>query len=546
MTKEIENTFNHFPDNQALEHVNRSGKVAVGLVGITRTDSATDCWCITYNERDELSEDTKTMFNGRGGNVGMWEIIGKARLRRDEEDFLKLMSCFQRYEVFRPTENLLAVTTGDVASEEIKHDLLGAEEVGKTVVREFVEGRLIKKEVKFHDGVKQKKTLKTFETLYSVPVSVDNKKVVAVKADRDLFRRVVIAFESGRDIDVDELLQRELCAVPLSIATPKGSLREASGKVCQSQLPISQNKTCTIIDGMAAIQVANASDAKTFGEWCDKFSAYVTSHFSDKCTRVDVVFDRYLPHSIKGETRAKCKGGESRGIRRNVESRDQRIGYKERFIVVEDNKASLTHFLSTEISRSCNAHPRRELVLIGGFSDILKVWSSDVTREGFEGLASNHEDEEANTRIVLHAKDATKRGYSQVNVLCRGTGVLVFLLAHREHLGQHIWMFSGTSRNKQYIPVHKITLPEEKRKSLLAFHAITGCDTTSHFVGIGKQKTWKAFDGRSPELLKYLAEESRLNSNVLADGEAFVCQLYDKGTREVHVNKERAAIFRQC
>ena len=86
-------------------------------------------------------------------------------MRRDEEGVLKLVSCFTRYEVFRRTENLVAFTTGDVASEEIKHDLLGAEEIGKTFVKEFVQDRLIKKDVKFHDRVKQQK-LKTFETLY--------------------------------------------------------------------------------------------------------------------------------------------------------------------------------------------------------------------------------------------------------------------------------------------------------------------------------------------------------------------------------------------
>ena len=364
----------------------------------------------------------------------------------------------------------------------------------------------------------------------------------------------MVALESGRDIDVEELLQRELSPVPLSIAMPNGSLREASGKsdlskilqenVCQSQAPISQNETCTITDGMAAIQsLANASAAKTFGEWCDKFSAYVTSHFSDKCTRVDVVFDRYLKNSIKEGTRSKRKGGKSRGIRRNVESREQRIGDWNRFIVLEDNKASLAHFLSTEMSQSYNAHPHRELVVSGGFNDILKVWSSDMSREDLRGLASNHE--EADTRIVLHARDATVRGYSQVNVLCRDTDVLILLLAHREDLCQDIWMFSGTSKRKRYIPVHKITLPEEKRKLLLAFHAITGCDTTSQFVGIGKQKALKAFDGRSLELLEHLGEESRPNANVLADAEAFVCQLYNKGAEEVHINKERAAVFRK-
>ena len=96
---------------------------------------------------------------------------------------------------------------------------------------------------------------------------------------------------------------------------------------------------------MATVQsLANASGAKTFGEWCDKFSAYVTSHFSENCTRVDVVFDRYLPNSIKAGTRRKRKGGKSKFIRRNVESQEQRIGDWGRFIVLEDNKASLAHF----------------------------------------------------------------------------------------------------------------------------------------------------------------------------------------------------------
>ena len=53
-TKETANQFNQIPDDQALEHVNRTGKVAGGLVGITRSDAARDRWCITYNERAQL------------------------------------------------------------------------------------------------------------------------------------------------------------------------------------------------------------------------------------------------------------------------------------------------------------------------------------------------------------------------------------------------------------------------------------------------------------------------------------------------------------
>ena len=103
-----------------------------------------------------------------------------------------------------------------------------------------------------------------------------------------------------------------------------------------------------------------------------------------------------------------------------------RIGNWERFIILEDNKASLAHFLSTEISESYSAPPGRELVINGGFKETLKVWSSDTLRQDVRELASDHE--EADTRIVLHARDAAARGYKQVNILCRDTDVLVLLL----------------------------------------------------------------------------------------------------------------------
>lgn len=136
--------------------------------------------------------------------------------------------------------------------------------MGKTIVKELVQVRLIKKEVQFHDKVKPQKS-KTFETLYSVPVSLPNDKTVASKAERDLLRRVVVALEFNREVDVDTLLQRELSLVPLSIATFDGGLRLASSQsdffnilqkhvfnILQKhvQPPISHHHTCTIFDGM--------------------------------------------------------------------------------------------------------------------------------------------------------------------------------------------------------------------------------------------------------------------------------------------------------
>lgn len=60
----------------------------------------------------------------------------------------------------------------------------------------------------------------------------------------------------------------------------------------------------------------------------------------------------YLPNSVKGGIRSKCKEGKSRGIKRNVISREQRIGNWGMFIVLEDDvvtQMSLSSCWHTEI-----------------------------------------------------------------------------------------------------------------------------------------------------------------------------------------------------
>ena len=56
------------PNDQAIEHFNKTEKVAGSLMGIARNDTARDTWCITFNERAELARDTRTMLNLTAGN----------------------------------------------------------------------------------------------------------------------------------------------------------------------------------------------------------------------------------------------------------------------------------------------------------------------------------------------------------------------------------------------------------------------------------------------------------------------------------------------
>ena len=86
------------------------------------------------------------------------------------------------------------------------------------------------------------------------------KKQNSVKADRDIFRRLIVAAKGVRQIDLNQILRHELTDVPYSLANADGSLRSTDKSVLShilqggyavETLPASEGDSCCIIDGMA-------------------------------------------------------------------------------------------------------------------------------------------------------------------------------------------------------------------------------------------------------------------------------------------------------
>ena len=74
--------------------------------------------------------------------------------------------------------------------------------------------------------------------------------------------------ESGHDVGVGELLQRELCSAFNCHAQWKLERKHQGKRIWAKPAPYQQDEGCPIIDGMAAVQfLSNASAAKPFGEW---------------------------------------------------------------------------------------------------------------------------------------------------------------------------------------------------------------------------------------------------------------------------------------
>ena len=82
-----------------------------------------------------------------------------------------------------------------------------------------------------------------------------------------------------------------------------------------------------------------------------------------------------------------------------------------------------------------------------------------ISRHGqnADGLQSCSQ-EEADTRMLLHVKDAMNCGFKSVMLRTVGTNVVVLAIAHFQGLPniEQLGIAFGTSNDFRYIPIHEI------------------------------------------------------------------------------------------
>ena len=87
-----------------------------------------------------------------------------------------------------------------------------------------------------------------------------------------------------------------------------------------------------------------------------------------------------------------------------------------------------------------------------------------------------------------------------------------------------LWIEFGVGKHYRFIPAHLISdsLGPEKAKALPFFHAITGCDTTSAFAGIGKRMAWDVWNAFPQITTNFSRPSCELNDSYLNKIERFV------------------------
>ena len=461
--KETEGNFNQLATDFALEHINKLCKVAGGIVGITRTKSALDRWMLTCTELARMVNAIHSQVETSSNTMAyVSKDQEKTRIKRDKGDVGKIRNLFERFQPFiRGGTSLVCISTNDIASERIQSDLLSATERGQTLLSEFVESHLGVAAIKQLSDPIEKTNSKTFASLYDVEIKTSMGKTKNITADRDLLRRLLSASASGRTLNFSSILKYELSCMPRSLATTDGQLR-ISDKAALSHIladgyesrniPTDDKTTCVLVDGMNVVHaIGKPTSCSTFEDLSVIFCQSILSCFKEPCIRVDVVFDTYHTYTIKSGTRDRQITGKRKSHRLVGDGTTKLPSSWQNFISVDENKVDLIRYLTKELLSQASELPSdRELVVASGNIDPKTVVSS--CRDDLSHLQSNQE--EADTRLILHAKEAAIAGFIRIVVKCKDTDVLVLFIYHE--VAAEVWMDAGTVIKPRFISIHLI------------------------------------------------------------------------------------------
>ena len=198
--------------------------------------------------------------------------------------------------------------------------------------------------------------------------------------------------------------------------------------------------------------------------------------------QIHIVFDTYKEPSLKSATRERRRRGEM-AVKYKVSPKldISKLTIKKLLTHIETKK-DLKKYLSNLCSERLMQQNREFVISVDGVSF------------GSLEFPSNNNHEEADTLIVLHAKlaSSTTAFQPRIVIFSPDTDVLVLLVSHAMKLSKECYLQLS---HAGIVNIHTIrqNLREQKSKSLIGLHTLTGCDTVGKFAGKTKTSWWNEF-----------------------------------------------------
>ncbi len=545
--------FAKIPEDQSIEEtINKSSKIPGGIVGKSRNPAAVSQWIDTTADRSQITENVRKMAGLVSTGPEGHKEGGASRVTKDEQAVRDVISVVKNMRnPFLPSDELVSISTGVQATDKTKKDLLSGYKAGKERTETFIKDRILSNNVPFFDPITKLK-LNTFTTqVTEKKVKLGNKELT-IRADRSFFCKLVFIAQS-RNLDLFEVYSHELGPIPWAIATPLGTaLKPDKAKlmeILEKDTPVLQQPrqgAAWVIDTFAAVQALKAIpvEGSSASIKPQTFSGVAESILRTMCDvsipqpgRIDVVVDTYAKVSIKRAERDRRSLG--KGVRVQISSGTQKAPNDwSNYLKDEDNKRELPEFLFSEWPANKDEKYSKILkntnlyLCHGELCHRLKADGNGETIHSEEIRTLKCLAEEADTRLLLHAKQAADSGYYSCIVL-KSPDTDVFVLAlyfQREMDIPIIFHRKGSQKKWKFVDISGICakLDDHIIRALPGFHAFSGCDSTSAFSGKGKKSFYNVLEQNAEfcEAMVQLGDNEEVSAELFAACEAGLCHVY--------------------
>jgi hypothetical protein len=546
--KKTVRNFSAMAIDQCHEQSNATVKGDGGIIGLTEDEHALRRWMVSGPEVARVIKEFQDIQMVHSATLKHHQQAPgvQAAFKKDVNTLVETLIEFGN--PFEDCCNELVVLHSRHVVDCTKDEVASVREVGRAQYGDFVKERLFDRSVSIYAPLKRN-NLALFKSPRSPRLTKSSQRLQGIRNDCSLFSRLYIGCQS-RSGNLDTFFEHENQAYPPSISE-FGTLRFGSKSDLLSCLekvaPTSDSGTglpplidMIALDGAVIVQLLRPGKSKTFADYAnDVFLPYIQSQIA-KVRRLDLVWDTYLPFSLKASTRAK----RGTGVRVHVGPQVPIPSNWQEFLRDDQNKSELFKFLSE--CTVCLTLPESKCILATSGQSVLFSGS----HLEFESLQPcSHE--EADTRLVLHAANAAKAGYKNIAIRTVDTDVLVIAISVWQEIEcDELWLAFGTGKYFRYIAVHELanSLGPEKSKALPAFHSLTGCDTTSSFCGKGKKTawlTWSKYPDATAAFSNLMTTPDFISNDTMQVIERFIIMLYDRTAEHSSVNSARQFFFTQ-
>lgn len=246
---------------------------------------------------------------------------------------------------------LVKLDTRDCVDVQVAEALRSLEDTGKKQYAEYRQ-KVIDDRTKSIDEPIKKNSLPLFRKPCKKQSSKEEKKISVLQNNVVLFAQLYVAMQN-RESDLTEFFSHEIQSFPPSLSE-FGNLRLPTAKsdllkclpTFEEQTRPPTNFDSKILDGAVIVHSLPATGAVTFDDYAEKiFIPHIQYHLQQS-KRLDIVWDTYIPDSLKESTREK-RGA---GLRRKVSGQAKLPSNWVQFLRDSTNKSELFQFLSLKVS----------------------------------------------------------------------------------------------------------------------------------------------------------------------------------------------------